>query len=37
VLKNLIQLEELWIVARKGLAEDDTSRKQIDEEIIPRG
>ena len=34
MLKNLIQLEELWIVARKGLAEDDASRNQMDEEII---
>ncbi|MFQ7614497.1 MAG: Panacea domain-containing protein [Roseburia faecis] len=33
-LKDLTHLEEPWIVARKGLAEDDASRNQMDEEII---
>jgi uncharacterized phage-associated protein len=33
-LKDLTHLEEPWIAARKGLAEDDASRNLMDDEVI---
>lgn len=35
-LKDLTHLEEPWIVARKGLSDDDASRNRMDEDIISR-
>lgn len=35
-LKDLTHLEEPWLAARKGLAENDASRNVMDEEIISR-
>lgn len=35
-LKDLTHLEEPWIVARKGLSDDDASRNLMDEKIISR-